>query len=170
MIETEFLTRDFGLKNPPPDELMQAVLKFMMAFFYCEDRFFQRKCGFWKSKQYAQLIYKAIKADLPDINLYYDYFKKRYITGNDADRRILSLIPTDLSDFDAARVCLNRIFSINDNDNLRKIEAILYVTIRLRNNLFHANKHQSINDNPLEQAKLIEVAASFYSEILVRTN
>lgn len=169
MISTEFLKRDFGIENPPPDELMQSAFRFMMAFFYCEERLFGRKCGFWRSDRYARQIHARMAKDSVDIDPYYSYFKNRYITGDSADSRILALVPTDARDHDDAINKLNDIFSVNDDSYDRKLEAVICVTIRLRNNLFHANKYNAINNDPAGQEELLRLAADFYAEILVRT-
>lgn len=166
MINTDFMARDFGIENPFPDDLMQVSVKFMMAFYYCEERFFHRYCQFRDAESYVTRILAGQQED-PSVQIEsaFQFFRERYITNADAAERRRALV-SSLPNPTPQDNTIETSFLHADGRLHSKLLASMYVIIRLRHNLFHANKYEAIHNDPDGQRVLISHAADLLGHLL----
>ncbi len=97
----------------------------------------ENKIQIGKYKIISQTIYNN-KIDINKINQIYDYFKNRYIKNKD---RFLSLsFRKDIQTEQNIKQEIIKRFKKAKIDDIEKIEVILCIAFRIRNNLYHGIK------------------------------
>lgn len=166
MMDYSFIAEELGVKNSYPDVLMNASMKFMMAFYFSEVRFFQRNVTFRMSDDYAENILNSTgKACEKQIDEVFEYFKDRYLTADNASHRLHALTMTD-GEHENSQYKVIGGYLTNADSPKTKLSACLKICMRIRHNLFHANKYESMIKDPKEQAELITKSYQLLSCLL----
>lgn len=166
MIDISFIQDEFGINPPLPEDLVQSSFRFMMAFYYCEERFFKRYCQFTEAPDYAHRIIGCQKSDpSQEIDVAFQFLHKRYISSSDSDHRRFALVSALRNPSPSEQSIKDSLCSA-DGSAHSKLTASLYVIIRLRHNLFHANKFEAMSDDPEGQKVLLDHAADLLGYLL----
>ncbi|BEO80416.1 hypothetical protein SMTE5_14470 [Serratia marcescens] len=168
MIDIAFIHEEFGINPPLPESIVQSSLRFMIAFYYCENKFFQRYCQFNEVPNYAQNIIQNQKEDPSNnIDLAFQFFHKRYSSNVDANNRRFALVSSLTNPKKSLDTIEESLLQAEaDHDPYSKLIASLYIIVRLRHNLFHANKYEAINDDPEGQRILLDNATNLLGYLL----
>lgn len=133
MINDRDLKWIFGRSVGLSPELLDAVLKFTLAFSYAEHKLM----GGWSSTRGAR-DYALNLLARNDFNsgVYETYFKNRYNYEIGFEEKLRVLCNNDTQSFDQIQQAFNSIQATK----VDRLEALFRVSIRLRNNLFHGEK------------------------------
>lgn len=159
MIKHEHIQELFGARTPLSEEILQSVFDFTMAFYYAEKRFFSKFAKLDDTGKYADFLLSADEAGDIDTNSFFIFFQNRYTVGPNYYDRLSAL-----ADYQGPtrRKILEALEAPNPTEK-QKISAVLKVIIRLRHNIFHANKAPALEADPVEQRILIDLAVKYLS-------
>ncbi|WP_414162863.1 hypothetical protein ACMGGS_12095 [Superficieibacter sp. BNK-5] len=171
MIDNSFIVDELGFSELYSIELLEISMKFTMAYYYCEDVFFNRYCRIAYAENYSQKILDLIgDSSSKEILKAFTYFKQRYLLGGNAQDRIYALTMESNGDSHNLSDKMTNYFSDEGGDVEKMLSVNLMVIIRLRNNLLHANKYEAMNNNPNDQTELLSVAYSLLASLLYSSN
>ncbi|ADU69473.1 conserved hypothetical protein [Pantoea sp. At-9b] len=160
-----FIQEELGVEQNLPHDLVESSMKYVMAFYYSEDRFFNRNVQFRQSENYSSDILHSLKSDCDElIENTFLYFKNRYLQPDDANHRLYALTMSqdkENSPFRTLSRYLTQSESIED-----KLTTCLMICIRVRHNIFHANKYEAMNNEPETQNELIKKCYLLLSSLL----
>ncbi len=162
MIRHNHIQELFGARNPLSEEILQSVFDFTMAFYYAESRFFSKFAKLDETDNYADFLLSKDEHGDIDTNSFFSFFHHRYILGPDSFEKLYAL-----ADYqgETRRKILLALEAPNPSEK-QKISAVLKVIIRLRHNIFHANKAPALEADPDEQRILIDLAVRYLSQWL----
>lgn len=159
MVDTSAINEKFGVRENLSEELLQALFEFMMGFYYAEKRFFRLGASITQTNIYAEKMRSRVESDPSNSDEMFKYFKQRYIDNEDASYRLNGLTPNKPRDMEIIEIALSK----DNPSELDMISANLMVLIRLRHNIFHANKFSSLEEEPEEQRRLIQTSVDYLS-------
>lgn len=139
--------------NPAPeikDRQLQVLGAFTLAWSYFE----HKHCGGYANFK-AIRAFSRSQAVVPNIDAPFQYFVCRYSKNCDAADKLAKLFKRESSsNAKKHENCLVSILQDTSPSDPRKTYAVLLITYRLRNNLFHGNKwpHLKIQLEPVEKA------------------
>lgn len=164
MIDSNRIVELFGVDNPPPDNLLQAIFDFTMGFYYAEQRLFERSASLNRTDEYADNLIRLTQENPVNSDRTFDFFKQRYTNELNGPEALESLADYQY----VARIAIYEKLIIDEPTDAQKVSACLKVIIRLRHNLFHGNKGRAIEIDPQGQSLLIRRAVQYLSEWLTR--
>lgn len=167
-----FIVDELGVRHPYPPELIEISMKFTMAFYYSEKLFFSRFCNIRNSDQYSKNILDIVKDDCnPAIADVFEYFKRRYVSGDRARERLHALtMQEEGEDLSGWAEKIDAYLKQAEGNVEAMLSVCLMVVIRLRHNLLHANKYEVMSGEPKEQEELIGKGYSLLSSLLSARN
>ncbi|MBV1863052.1 MAG: hypothetical protein KUG74_01330 [Rhodobacteraceae bacterium] len=83
----------------------------------------------------------------------FEYFKNRYSTGKDAQTRLEALLGTQQAKKTIANTKSTIETGLSATDPNQKVLGLLWITFRLRNNLFHGGKSDAGFEDQLDNFK-----------------
>jgi hypothetical protein len=171
-MDNGFITKELGENHPYPEELFEIAMKFTMAFYYSEKHFFSRFCSIRNSDQYSKSILDIVKDDCnPTIADVFDYFKRRYVSGDRARERLHALtMQEEGEDLSGWAEKIDAYLNNAEGNVEAMLSVCLMVVIRLRHNLLHANKYEVMSGEPKEQEELIGKGYSLLASLLSARN
>ncbi|HBK2596528.1 hypothetical protein [Escherichia coli] len=172
LMDNSFITKELGERNPYPKELYEISMKFTMAFYYCEDHFFSRRCSIRESDTYSNRILSIVEDECsPVITETFKFFQGRYMEGEMARHRLYALtMQEEGGDLTGLAEAIYRNLENSDGDIHAMLSVCLKVIIRLRHNLLHANKYEAMIGEPEEQKILINRGYMLLSSLLFARN
>lgn len=132
MITERDLDWIFGRNVALSPDLLDAVLKFTLAFSYAEHKLMGGRSSAARANDYAVSLLD--RGDF-EFDRYARYFQNRYTREAGFEEKLTALCNGDGPSF----IQINSAFS-GISSKLNQLEALLRVCIRLRNNLFHGEK------------------------------
>ena len=162
MIRHEHIQELFGARNPLSEEVLQSVFDFTMAFYYAESRLFSKFAKLDDTDDYADYLLSKDEGGDIDTNSFFNFFHHRYIEGPGSYEKLYAL-----ADYQGGtRRKLLAALEVPNPTEKQRISAVLKVIIRLRHNIFHANKAPALEGDPVEQRILIDLAVRYLSQWL----
>lgn len=133
MINENDLHWIFGRSVNLNNDILEAVLKFTLAFSYAENALMEGHSSTKGAKDYAA---KLINDSSFRFGPYSDYFRSRYNRDVGFEQRLQVLCNGD----EISISQITKTFSSLESSPQDVIESLFRVCIRLRNNLFHGEK------------------------------
>lgn len=172
MISNDFIHKELGIAKPISESLLEISTKFTMAFYYSEKLFFSRNASTREAKRYSSIILSKVGgACSKEIDHAFDYFRQRYTSDSGYQMRLYALTmeqsessPHQLSS------CIEEYLRNSKGDPEKMLAVCLTVIIRLRHNLLHANKYESMMKSAKEQEELLGVGYSLLSSLVYAVN
>jgi hypothetical protein len=162
MIDTSRIPKMFNVNKNLPEHLLQTIFDFTMGFYYAEIRIFDRRASIYHSDTYANQLLRQSEAYPIETNDVFRFFKERYMEPAIGPERLWALCNGQKD----ARELIQGALGKETPSDADKISAVFMVIIRLRHNLFHANKGESLNEDPEGQDILIKTARDYLSVCL----
>lgn len=162
MIDSEELRNFLGSSMRLPQCVINEFCKLSFAYAFAEQKFWKGNAENSKVCDYAD---DFIRNTNIDPSPWFNDFKTRYVMEPEGLHRLQKL--ANRRNHQSMGVSERRILSLlqmtNPTSN-QKVEAILRIVFRLRNNALHGNKSPYLNDE--DQARVMGVANSFLSNYL----
>ncbi|MTD25839.1 hypothetical protein [Erwinia sorbitola] len=156
MINETDLQWIFGRPVNLNDDLLDAVLKFTLAFSYAENRLMGGNSSTRNAGVYAD---KLINDHGFRLDLHPNYFRRRYNSEVGFEQRLHELCNGD----NISLAQITNTFSSIDASPQDVAEALFRVCIRLRNNLFHGKKWSYMLSG---QERNLNMATNFIVDVL----